>query len=129
MPKILYAEDVEFLRNGITADLSQEPDFEVESCDLNYEDTLQKVNKFSPDVLLLDVMSPTNIHEGIRIADALTETTARKAGALKILLLTIFREDDDSIKQALGNGYADGIVTKPTTSENIVHMIRQIMKN
>jgi len=127
MPKILYAEDVEFLRNGITADLAQEPDFEVACCDLGFEATLQQVKKFNPDVLLLDVMSPTNIHEGIRIAQALANTSARKKRALKILLLTIFRDDDDSIKEALENEYADGIVTKPTTSENIIRMIRQVV--
>ena len=129
MYKILYAEDVEFLRKGITADLVQEPDLEVTSCDLNFDETLRQVSAFNPDVLLLDVMSPTNIHEGIRIADSLSETSARKSGKLKILLLTIFRKDDDSIKQVLKNKHADGIVTKPTTSENIVHEIRRILKN
>ena len=129
MPKVLYAEDVEFLRQGITADLSQEADFEVSSCDLKYEDTLQKVAAIKPDVLLLDVMSPTNIHEGIRIAEKLAETLERKTGKLKILLLTIFRKDDDSIKQALEDGYADDVVTKPTTSENIIYTIRKISGN
>jgi CheY-like chemotaxis protein len=129
MPKILYAEDVEFLREGITADLALEPEFVVASCDLNFKETIQQVNTFKPDVLLLDVMSSTNIHEGIRIAKALAESTGRKTGALKILLLTIFRKDDDTIKKVLADGHADDIITKPTTSENIVKKIHKIMKN
>ena len=129
MLKILYAEDVEFLRDGVTADLSQEPDFKVACCDLNYEETLKSVREQNPDVLLLDVMSSTNIHEGIRIAHALANTTARKSQTLKILLLTIFRKDDASIKETLENKYADDVVTKPTTSDNIIRMIRQVVKN
>ena len=129
MPRILYAEDVEFLREGITADLAIEPEFVVSSCDLNLNETIRQVESFKPDVLLLDVMSSTNIHEGIRIANALAESTDRKTGALKILLLTIFRKDDDTIKKVLADGHADDIITKPTTSENIVKKIHKIMKN
>ena len=127
MTRILYAEDVDFLREGITADLELETDFDVKSCDLNYDETIRQVNLVKPDILLLDVMGPTNIHEGIKIASALPNSPFRKIGALKILLLTIFREDDDSIKQVLEDGTADGIVTKPTTSENIIRYIRRLL--
>jgi len=53
----------------------------------------------------------------------------RKQGKLKVLLLTIFREDDEEIKLALENGLADDIVTKPATSEAIIKKIKNITQN
>ena len=129
MTKILYADDIEFLRNGITADLSQEKEFDVSSCNLDQEETLEILRRESPDVLLLDVMNDTNIHEGLDIARKLLNEPLRKQGKLKVLLLTIFREDDEEIKLALENGLADDIVTKPATSEAIINKIKSITQN
>ena len=129
MTKILYADDIEFLRNGITADLSREQGFKVTSCNLDKEETMRIIQKEAPDVLLLDVMNDTNIHEGLDIARKLIDEPARKQGKLKVLLLTIFREDDESIKMALDQGLADDIVTKPATSETIICKIKSVIGN
>jgi len=129
MTKILYAEDIDFLRNGISADLANEPDFSVMACDLAHEVTLSKLRKTNPDVLLLDVMSSTNIHEGLLIARTLQDEPIRQQGKLKVLLLTIFRQDDEAIKEALEQGLADDVVTKPATSETIINKIRTITGN
>lgn len=126
MIKILYADDIEFLRNGITADLRRVKDFEVSSCTLDKEETLRIIRERSPDVLLLDVMNATNIHEGLDIARRLKDEPMRREGRLKVLLLTIFREDDDDIKSALDLSLADDIVTKPATSEAIISKIKSI---
>ena len=129
MTKILYADDIEFLRNGITADLSREQGFKVTSCNLDKEETMQIIQQEVPDVLLLDVMNDTNIHEGLDIARELKNEPTRKQGKLKVLLLTIFREDDESIKLALEEGLADDIVTKPATSEAIICKIKSVLGN
>ncbi len=129
MIKILYADDIEFLRNGITADLSREEDFEVTSCNLDIEETMRIYREKSPDVLLLDVMNDTNIHEGLDIARKLQNEPARTEGRLKVLLLTIFREDDESIKSALEAGLADDVVTKPATSDAIINKIKTVVGN
>ncbi|MCR4440067.1 MAG: response regulator [bacterium] len=128
MTKVLYAEDVEFLRQGICADL-REAGFEVASCPLDRQEALRNVEAQQPDVLLLDVMSEMNIHEGLSIAAHLREHPLRKQGRMKVLLLTIFRQDDEAIRAALAQGLADGIVTKPTTSERIVREITRVMRN
>ncbi len=128
MTKVLYAEDVEFLRQGICADL-REAGFEVASCPLDRQEALRTVEAHSPDVLLLDVMSETNIHEGLAIAELLRQHPRRKDGRMKVLLLTIFRRDDEAIREALAQGLADGIVTKPTTSERIVREITRVIGN
>ncbi|MDZ7378201.1 MAG: response regulator, partial [candidate division KSB1 bacterium] len=87
------------------------------------------VDAHLPDVLLLDVMSETNIHEGLAIAEQLRQHPRRREGRMKVLLLTIFRQDDEAIREALERGLADGIVTKPTTSERIVREISRVIGN
>ena len=109
--------------------LSQEKEFDVSSCNLDQEETLEILRRESPDVLLLDVMNDTNIHEGLDIARKLLNEPLRKQGKLKVLLLTIFREDDEEIKLALESGLADDIVTKPATSEAIINKIKNITQN
>ena len=128
MTKVLYAEDVEFLRQGICADL-RAAGFDVTSCLLDRQEALRTVDAQQPDVLLLDVMSETNIHEGLLIAEQLRQHPLRTQGRMKVLLLTIFRQDDEAIREALAQGLADGIVTKPTTSERIVREITRVTKN
>lgn len=128
MTKVLYAEDVEFLRQGICADL-REAGFEVVSCLLERQEALRTVDAQQPDVLLLDVMSDTNIHEGLWIAEQLRHHPLRTQGRMKVLLLTIFRQDDEAIREALAQRLADGIVTKPTTNERIIREITRVMRN
>jgi len=126
--KILYSDDIEFLRKGVCADLESHEGVTAIACNLELQETLRMVEQESPDVLLLDVLNETDINAGIRIAEALQKTEHRKNGKMKILLLTIFRGDDKAIIDALDKGLADGIVTKPTTTDGIIREVRRVVR-
>lgn len=85
------------------------------------EEALQQVEKFQPDLVLLDVMMPKK--SGYEVCEALRADPAR--AGMKILMLTAKGRDTEVAKGlALG---ADAYVTKPFSTKDLVARIGDLL--
>jgi len=115
--KILVADDdnriLELLRLVLT-------DYELHTVQ-NGEDVFQELNKFTPDLILLDVMMPRiNGYETCQLLKA-DEKTKR----IKVMLLSARNEKKDVI-EGLKCG-ADYYFTKPFDTKQLQNRVHQIL--
>ena len=100
--KVLIADDIMILRQGLKAVLEQDDDIEVVALAENGKIAFEMSEKYIPDVVLMDMRMPEFDGEyGIRhIKDELPQ--------IKVLVLTTF-DDEETINKALESG-ADGYI-------------------
>lgn len=85
------------------------------------EEALQQVEKFQPDLVLLDVMMPKK--SGYEVCEALRADPAR--AGMKIVMLTAKGRDTEVAKGlALG---ADAYVTKPFSTKDLVARVGDLL--
>ena len=107
------------MRVGFRLILEAEDDFAVVAEASDGEDAILKVERFSPDVVLMDVQMPklNGLEATRRIAhDAAINT--------RVLILTTF-EQDDYVFEALRAG-ASGFLLKNTPPEDLVQAVRVV---
>lgn len=76
MIRVVLAEDTYLMREGIRRLLEPEPDIELASACADLPSLLGAIEAEQPDVVLTDIrMPPTNLDEGIQVADQLRETS------------------------------------------------------
>ena len=117
---ILIVDDQNLIRETIQMYLSQEMDLEVVGYAENGTDALAQIERFSPDVVILDLEMPdTDAIETIKtICDRFADT--------KILVLSS-HDDREHINQAIEAG-TKGYLTKGTPAKELADAVRSVNK-
>ncbi len=116
--KILIADDHPIVRDGLSAILGTQPDFEVIGEASNGEEVIEKVKELNPDIILLDLEMPKV--DGI---EALKRLTAENS-EIRIIVLTVF-DTDERILTSVQYG-ARGYLLKDTPRDKIFNAIRVV---
>lgn len=118
MIKVLIADDIQILRQGLKAILSLDPDIEVVATAENGQEAFQKCKVYEPDVVLMDMRMPEyDGAHGIRSIKA-------ELPQVKVLVLTTF-DDDETIAKAVESG-ADGYILKEMEDEKIIASVKAV---
>ena len=117
--RIVIAEDHTILREGLRALLSSNPGFEVVGEAEDGRDAIRCVEKFAPDLVLIDLSMPrTNGMDAI-------EEIKRQFPQTKILALTVHKAEEYVI--AAFRAGADGYVLKDATHGELVLAIKSTL--
>ncbi|HHH80082.1 MAG TPA: response regulator [Thermoplasmatales archaeon] len=117
MAKVMVVDDETDLRNLVKLIMEKEG-FEVETAE-NGADFLSKVDKFKPDLVLLDVMMP-----GLTTREIL-EKLKEKNTQPKIVLLTVVRYSDEEKEQLFKMENIVDYITKPFDVQKLVSAVSQ----
>jgi len=120
MPKVMVVDDEEDLRNLVKLVMEREG-FEVETAE-DGKDFLEKVSKFKPDFVILDVMMP-----GLTTKEILEKLKEKNVDP-KIMLLTVVRFSDDEIKKLAEKGKIVDYLTKPFDVPELVSTVKKHMQ-
>jgi DNA-binding NarL/FixJ family response regulator len=116
---IVIAEDYTILREGLRAIISSNPDFEVVGEAGDGKDAVERAEKLSPDLVLVDLSMPRT--NGV---DAIREIKSRCPGT-KVMALTIHKAEE-YVLAALEAG-ADGYVLKDATRSELMMAIETVL--
>ena len=114
--RLLVVDDQTSVRDGLAVMLDLDPDIAVVGTAANGRDAIEAVEKFRPDVVLMDLNMP--VMGGVAATGALRESWPE----LPVVVLTTFG-DDESILAALRAG-ARGYLTKDAGRATIVQGVR-----
>ena len=115
--KIVLADDHRILRQGVRALLEAEPDFSILAEAENGRETIRMVERFHPDVLLLDLIIPEM--NGFEVS----RVVRKRFPETNIVILTM-HANEAYVLEALRAG-ANGYVIKDSGSEELVRAIRE----
>jgi DNA-binding response OmpR family regulator len=117
--RVLIIEDDKAISRLLRDNLEYEG-FVVETCD-NGRDALPSVKRFTPDLLLLDLMLPHGA-DGFDICKALHESPTR----VPVIILSARAQKEDRIKGlTLG---ADDYVTKPFALDELLARVHAVLR-
>jgi DNA-binding NarL/FixJ family response regulator len=88
MTRVLIAGDDDLRRAGLVELLSADPTMEIVGEACTGRETIERVRRLDPDVVLMDVRMPDL--DGIAATRELSHTTPRT----RVLILTTFEQDD-----------------------------------
>lgn len=116
--KILIADDVKILRQGLKAILSHDETLEVVATAENGKEAFEKCTVFKPDVVLMDMRMPEfdGAYGIAAIKEQLPET--------KVLVLTTF-DDEETVNKAVESG-ADGYILKEMEDEKVIASVKSV---
>lgn len=117
---VMIVDDHAVVRLGIKTLLNDEPDIRVVAEAIDAETALMQVEKYCPDVVILDIQLPGR--NGVEVCQQLHE----KCEKLKVVMLTS-HTNEDFIEQAIRAG-ASGYVLKNVGNEELVRAIRAVYK-
>ncbi|MBI3927154.1 MAG: response regulator transcription factor [Armatimonadetes bacterium] len=116
--RILLVDDHPVVCEGLRAILGREPGFSVVGEAYSAAEALEKVNRLSPTVVLMDVRMP-----GVGGLEA-TRSIKGQSPETRVLVLTV-EDSEQMLLQALEAG-ADGFVVKHSPSQTIVSAVRSV---
>ena len=102
--KVLIADDIVILRQGLKAVLEMDDGIEVVALAENGKEAYEKCKVYTPDVVLMDMRMPD--YDGAYGICAIKQ----EHPTIKVLVLTTF-DDEQTIEKALESG-ADGYILK-----------------
>lgn len=117
--RIVIAEDYTILREGLRALISSHADFEVVGEAADGQDAIRCVERFTPDLVLMDLSMPK-----MNGLDAILEVR-RRAPETKVLALTVHKAEE-YILAALEAG-ADGYVLKDADQAELMMAIATVL--
>ncbi|MDE6665122.1 MAG: response regulator transcription factor, partial [Ruminococcus sp.] len=118
MIRVVIADDVQILRTGLKAVLSQDSDIKVVGEAGNGKEVYEMCVRMKPDVVLMDMRMP-DFDGGYgtrKIKDNLKD--------IKVLVLTTF-DDKETVDKAVASG-ADGYILKEMDSDKIINSIKVV---
>ncbi|HXF70138.1 MAG TPA: response regulator transcription factor [Thermoflexus sp.] len=118
--RVLLADDHPTLRLGLRALLSTFPDFEVIGEAGDGETALALLERFQPEVAILDIRLPRR--DGL----ALAREIRRRGLPIRILLLSAY-EDEALVREALAIG-VEGYLVKHEGLETIAAAVRSVVQ-
>ena len=116
--KVLIADDIMILRQGLRAVLEQDEELQVVALAENGKEAFEKSKVFKPDVVMMDMRMPD--YDGAYGIKAIKEQLPE----VKVLVLTTF-DDEETIEKALSSG-ADGYILKEMEDEKVVASVKGI---
>ncbi|RIN03817.1 nitrate respiration regulation response regulator NreC [Staphylococcus shinii] len=119
--RIVIADDHAVVRTGFTMILNYQEDMEVVGTAADGVEAYQKVMKYKPDVLIMDLSMPPG-ESGLIATSKITESFPDT----KILILTMY-DDEEYLFHVLRNG-AKGYILKNAPDEQLILAIRTVFK-
>ncbi len=116
--KVLIADDIMILRQGLKAVLEQDAEIEVVTLAENGKEAFEKCKVYRPDVVLMDMHMPD--YDGAYGISAIKEYYPE----IKVLVLTTF-DDEETIRKALDSG-ADGYILKEMEDEKVIASVKSV---
>lgn len=116
--KVIIADDIPILRQGLEAVLGLEEDITVAGTAANGKEAFELCVKQQPDVAIMDMRMPD--YDG----GYATERIKRHFPKIKVLVLTTF-DDKETVSRAISSG-ADGYILKEMDNESIVNSVRAV---
>lgn len=118
MIRVVIADDIQILRQGLKAILSQDPEIVVTGLASNGKEAFECCKKQRPDVVLMDMRMPE--------FDGSWGITAIKKAfpEIRILVLTTF-DDRETVDAALGSG-ADGYILKEMEDDKVIQAVKMV---
>ena len=118
MPKIkvLVTDDQTELAKELKSVLETDESLEVVALAKDGFDALEKIEKYAPDVVLLDIRMP-NMN-----GEVATQRIKSEYPDIKVLILTTF-DDSDYILNAINNG-ASGYLLKDTSASALIDAVK-----
>lgn len=120
MIKVMIADDQDIVREGLKMILSLHEEIEVVGEASNGEELLAKLERTTPEVVLMDIRMP--VMNGIEATKHIKETYPD----IKIVILTTFNEDQ-YIFEGLQYG-ADGYLLKDSDSKDLLEAIKSAVR-
>jgi DNA-binding NarL/FixJ family response regulator len=125
--RILLVDDHAIVRLGLMTLLNDQPDMEVVAEASTAAEAVRAVEKFQPDVVLMDIRLP-----GEGGIEATRQVTARFPGS-KVVMVTSFA-DDDLVVRAIGAGAVRAIraaargeaLLDPSTTARLISHVRDL---
>lgn len=118
MIRILIADDHPIVRDGLSAVLSTQPDFQIVGEAESGRQTLAQVATLQPDILLLDLEMPDG--DGV----ATLQKLAGAGASVRVIIFTAF-DTDDRIVEAVRAG-AKGYLLKGAPRAELFNAIRVV---
>ncbi len=119
--KIMLADDHQIVRQGLRNLLAAEPDMQVVAEADNGRQVLPLVEKFGPDIVIMDITMP-----GLNGIEATRQILAERTG-VKVIALSM-HSDSLFVLNMLKAG-ASGYLLKDCALEDLVRAIRTVMGN
>lgn len=116
--KVLIADDIMILRQGLKAVLEQDAELEVVALAENGKEAFEKCKVFVPDVVLMDMRMPD--YDGAFGIRAIKE----QLPDIKVMVLTTF-DDEETIEKALASG-ADGYILKEMEDAKVIASVKSV---
>ena len=116
--KVLIADDIMILRQGLKAVLEQDKDIEVVSLAENGKEAFEKSKVYKPDVVLMDMRMPD--YDGSYGINAIKN----ELPDVKVLVLTTF-DDEETVEKAVMSG-ADGYLLKEMEDEKVIASVKSV---
>lgn len=118
MIKIVIADDIQILRQGLKAIFAREADIQVTGLAANGKEAWELCRQEPPDVVLMDMRMPE--YDGTygirRIKEDFPE--------IKVLVLTTF-DDRETVERAIASG-ADGYILKEMEDEKVIQSVKAV---
>jgi len=118
MIRIIIADDVKIIREGIKAVISQEDSIKVVAEASDGKEAYELSVRYKPDLVLMDMRMPQ--YDG----SYGTRLIKEKLEGIKVLVLTTF-DDKETVNKAISSG-ADGYILKEMNSEQIINSIKAV---
>lgn len=116
--KVLIADDIKILRQGLKAILEEDEELQVVALAENGREAFDKCKVFCPDVVLMDMRMPG--YDGAFGIKAIKENLPD----VKVLVLTTF-DDEETIGKALESG-ADGYILKEMDDSKVISAVKSV---
>ena len=118
MIRVVIADDLSMLRQGIQVILEQDSEIEVVGLAADGREAYELCAEHKPDVVLMDIRMPEY--------DGVYGTKMIKAGfpETKVLILTTF-DDDETVAEAMESG-ADGYILKEMDNVKIIQAVKAV---
>lgn len=116
--KVLIADDIMILRQGLKAVFELEASIEVVALAENGKEAYEKCKVYQPDVVLMDMRMPD--YDGAYGIAAIKEECPN----VRVLVLTTF-DDEETIEKAINSG-ADGYILKEMEDEKVIASVKSV---
>ncbi|ASE59030.1 DNA-binding response regulator [Staphylococcus saprophyticus] len=119
--KVLFVDDHEMVRIGISSYLSTQSDIDVVGEGKSGKDAIEKAHELKPDLILMDLLMDDM--DGVEA----TEQVKKDLPNIKVVMLTSYIEDNE-VYLALDSG-VDSYILKTTSASDIAEAIRKTYNN
>ena len=118
MIRVVIADDIQILRQGLKAILSQDEEIQVTGLAADGKESFECCRRDLPEVVLMDMRMPE--FDGAWGISAIKSEFPQ----VKILVLTTF-DDQETVEAAIGSG-ADGYILKEMEDEKVIRSVKAV---